>query len=218
MKRFADGTRRLNMSKDQRKLACYGFSLLINSTGLSSLETFYELLCIVFLSPTINGDVRVALSKIQSIVRERPKDEDRIQQILSQYENDSSDSSNSDDESLAESSTDEQEESEEATRAKTIKAASPFTSHFNQIHERILDKLQAEESFIADNHLNHASFISYLNNHWMPYAFIWSSGVMKNMNKTRITNGAVEKYFGWRKNKGELDLSRSPREIIHSSF
>jgi hypothetical protein len=203
MKRFADGTRRLNMSKDQRELACYGFSLLIDSTDLTALETFYELLCIIFLSPTIDNEVNVALLKIRAIVRDRPSDEHRIQQVLTQCDNDSADFSNSDDACIADSSTDEQDDNREAIRAATIKAASPYTTHFNQIHERILVKLNAEESFIADNYLNHGAFIAYLNNHWMPYAFIWSSCVMKNMNKARITNGIVEKYFDWRKNKGK---------------
>ncbi len=150
MKRFADATRRLGFTKDQRKLACYAFSLLVNSNDLCVLTMYYELVVVVFLSPNWNEEVKLAAGKIEALLRERPKNKEEINILLKNWGNNDSSGTDSNDTSSDNDSTDVSTTESPKKKAKkgmaeftdqplgpTIKASSPFTMYFNQKLEEI---------------------------------------------------------------------------------
>jgi hypothetical protein len=77
----------------------------------------------------------------------------------------------------------------------TIKEQSPFTALF--------EKLQADfqvKPGISLNSIFNPTYLNFLQFYFMPYVFIWSGYVYREMDVTRLTQGTVEKNFGTRKN------------------
>ena len=61
----------------------------------------------------------------------------------------------------------------------TIKSASPFTNIFKQIID--FTKLDTTDS-LADNYLFYTDYIFFLQEDFMPYIFIWSGYIFRNIN------------------------------------
>jgi hypothetical protein len=53
MKRFADSLKKLQVSAKQKRYVCFCFSLLLNSTTLDEISTYFEKICLVFLSEKV---------------------------------------------------------------------------------------------------------------------------------------------------------------------
>jgi hypothetical protein len=48
----------------------------------------------------------------------------------------------------------------------------------------------------------------------MPYCFIWSGFVMRGTDKSRWTNGVIEKYIGTKKGKAKTHLRKLPANYV----
>lgn len=97
---------------------------------------------------------------------------------------------------LAEEVNEEQDDNWHINQIKsTIKSASPFTVVFNKIQAEVSECVSGEENLLYNINL-----INYLQNFYMPYIFIWSGYVFRNMDPsyslTKIDQGCIEKYFG----------------------
>lgn len=108
------------------------------------------------------------------------------------------------------------------TKESSIKAASPFTAHFQNIYLQVTE--QIEQTPVTSNatlnkyHL--PEFVYLLNSRFMPYCFIWASFVLRNMDTeaTRWTNGSMESFIGTRKNKEKSFLKLSPAAYALQTF
>jgi len=99
-------------------------------------------------------------------------------------------------------------------KASTIKESSPFTKVFEQIelssHEGVSETL---------NILCNKEYITFLQYHFMPYIFIWSGFVYREMDGTQITRlsqGVIEKHFGTKRR--EIPKPVVPARHILSSL
>jgi hypothetical protein len=102
-----------------------------------------------------------------------------------------------------EEETDESKENSFFDKNKSIKSNSPFSSHFNEIHEKINKSIctNLDESTTA-NELMNSNFIDFLFDNYLPYAFIWSGFVYRCLNSisvTRLTNGTMERHIRTKK-------------------
>ncbi|CAF0770138.1 unnamed protein product [Brachionus calyciflorus] len=83
-------------------------------------------------------------------------------------------------------------------KKSTIKEASPFTAHFINIKQEAINYSKIKNGDI--NHIRNDSYIDFLEKNFLPYAFVWSGFVFRNLNISRLTNGTIEKFFATRKN------------------
>ena len=97
-------------------------------------------------------------------------------------------------------------------KRETIKSASPFTNEYKQIIDET--NLETNDS-ITDNYLFNSNYILFLQDNFMPYIFIWSGFVFRNLNIkgkhgetiTHITSASIEKEIGTiKKANGHLGL------------
>ena len=93
----------------------------------------------------------------------------------------------------------------------TIADKSPFTQHFKDIQRDVSmdieDKFESE-SLSEENEFYCPEYIDTLLKRYMPYCFVWSGFVLKNLNnentRTRFTNGTVENHFYSNKGMGQF--------------
>lgn len=107
-------------------------------------------------------------------------------------------------------------------KESSIKAASPFTSHFHSIYLEVFDEIeQVPLNNNAEPSTYHLpEFVYLLNSRFMPYCFIWASFVLRNFNTntTRWTNGSMESFIGTRKNKEKSFLKVSPASYALQTY
>ena len=93
----------------------------------------------------------------------------------------------------------------------TIKSKSKFT----KIFQKVMDDTVIDSEDATDNYLFYYDYILFLNDNFMPYIFIWSGFIFRNLNFkgkfgetiTHITQGSIEKEFGTIKNaNGHLGM------------
>ncbi|CAF1049503.1 unnamed protein product [Brachionus calyciflorus] len=119
--------------------------------------------------------------------------------------NNNNESSHDDDEeTFDESIYSEKIEISQISKKQTIKAMSPFTSHFESFINVLVNSLIDSNEQI--NEIYNGEFIGFLSKNFLPYAFIWSGFVYRVVNTrnnkeiSRLINGTIEKFFGTRKN------------------
>ncbi len=99
-------------------------------------------------------------------------------------------------------------------KASTTKAASPFTEVFLEIE--FASKIGVCNTL---NLLYNPDYIQFLQYHFMPYIFIWSGFVYRQMdgeNITRLSQGVIEKHFGTKRR--EIPKPIVPARYIFSSL
>ena len=81
---------------------------------------------------------------------------------------------------------------------KTIKANSPFTEHFRSIENSVQQEINS-----VDNKLYCPEFISFLQQEFMPYIFLWAGFVLRDQEfetpTTHLVDSSVEAWFRTRK-------------------
>ena len=91
-----------------------------------------------------------------------------------------------------EEETDESQENSFFDKNKSIKSNSPFSSHFNEVHEKINKYICTHlDDYTTANELMHSNFIDFLFDNYLTYAYIWSDFVYRCLNfisVTRLTN------------------------------
>ena len=96
-------------------------------------------------------------------------------------------------------------------KRNTIKSKSKFTKMF----QRIMDDNVIDSEDATDSYLFYYYYILHLNDNFMPYIFILSGFIFRNLNLkgkfgetiTYITQGSIEKEFGTIKNaNGHLGM------------
>ena len=206
MKRFSNSLKKLTTEKRLRSISCYAFSLLLNSQSLTEICEYFKIICVVFLSKVKDEEWSKHFDLLQKCVSLRPKRKDELLQLLEK-----------DDET-------EFLFVDENNLFETIKEGSPFTQHFEKIYEETIDNL-IECKTIDKNPLILHEFIQLLLNQYMPYCFLWSGFVLKNLCDddddniiTRWNNGACEKIFGRRKFKGKDFKNVNPRQFVVETY
>jgi hypothetical protein len=105
------------------------------------------------------------------------------------------------------------ESAQYSRKAATIKAASPFT---------VFLEIEFASKIGVSNTLNllyNTDYIQFLQYHFMPYIFIWSGFVYRQMdgaNITRLSQGVIEKHFGTKRR--EIPKPIVPNRYILSSL
>ncbi|CAF1060058.1 unnamed protein product, partial [Brachionus calyciflorus] len=204
--------------RDQRRFGILCFSLLVNCLDLASFDIIFKAMCVVFLSSSLNSRIEEAIKFLDELIQERPILSEKTENIIKAYtylqssikyqnQNNGDDSeSNVDDEDGDFEESSEQisdeifcENKSDKKRA-TIKDSSPFTHHFNKIKIETINNLDQSN---LPNVFYNKNFIDLLSENFLPYAFIWSGFVFRNLvteeTITRLTNGTIEKYFATRK-------------------
>lgn len=229
MKNVADHLRKLKFSEFIHKYACFCFSLLLNSTHLVHSSEIFRLICIVFLSKNKTKLVVESINEISKLLAEQP-DYDLIEKTINkdfksfntceEEENNSSISSNGSNESETDNSSDEEEENKikvQAKRLTTIKGLSPFTDHYRKIKEKVENDLKEDDSTDSpENDYYMPEFIDFLLEKMLPYAFLWSGFVLRGTGLTRLKNGTLEAYNGYKKNK--VRKNRLPHNYIREGY
>ncbi|CAF0789424.1 unnamed protein product, partial [Brachionus calyciflorus] len=201
MKRYVDGLKSLVKDTKIRSLASLGFSLLLNSLNLSVITYYFKLIVYSFLDPKRTQRNYDSLTELQRLIRSRPNEESEIINIL-----------NCKNLNLGESQ--EYEFFSQNSNKESIKSNSPFTKYFNEIEKNVSIELSLESgknNFLNDNEYFSPTVIKYLQEKYMPYAFFWASFTLNkvNGNFTRLTNGLIEKFIGYRKSSYKtLNMSR----------
>lgn len=103
------------------------------------------------------------------------------------------------------------------SKANTIKAQSPFTKHYSDIMEKVKSELsqQSNDDSLETNDYHEPRYIDLLMDKYMPYAFLWSF-TSRGTGLSRITNGCLESYNGFKKRKATKN--RLPHRYIRDSF
>ncbi|CAF1030492.1 unnamed protein product [Brachionus calyciflorus] len=176
-----------------RMIACFVFSLMLNSTSLEYLKKIFRLVCLAFLSRLRTDLNYSSLKEIQSLISRKSKDETEILKCLNSVE------------VTEKGFMDEQKKDiiynliDEAT----IREQSPFTELFQQVESDALKELSTETSASSTPNVYYSpEFIKFLQHNFMPFAFLWVNfGLSENSNQiTRMTNGLLDQYIGLKKN------------------
>jgi hypothetical protein len=94
----------------------------------------------------------------------------------------------------------------------TIADSSPFTKHFKDIEKHVLNEINNDylnsTSVEEENEYYCPEYIASLLKRYMPYCFVWSGFVLRNLNnentRTRFTNVTVENHFYSNKGMGQF--------------
>jgi hypothetical protein len=108
----------------------------------------------------------------------------------------------------------------------TIADSSPFTKHFKDIEKHVLNEINNDylnsTSVEEENEYYCPEYIASLLKRYMPYCFVWSGFVLRNLNnentRTRFTNGTVENHFYSNKGKGQFFKRLLPAQYASKSF
>lgn len=209
MKRFSNSLTRFKITKNQHIFMCYAFSLLLNSTSLSMIKEYFRFICIVLLSKSNSQIVVESKNKLKEALLIRPNNQDQLDVLVKQVNKQFSHSTDynveddQNDKPILDLKDDQKEE--EDFIKKSIKEASPFTQIFENIKQNIISELMTNEfSILEENEQFMPFLVKHLLDNFMPYSFIWASFTLVNMEQTRMTNGIIEGYNSFRKNKGDL--------------
>jgi hypothetical protein len=196
MKRFSRSIQKLTTTKDTHRFICYLFSLLLNSTSLEMIGEYFQLICIIYLSPTQTKYFLRTKETLAELLESRPDDVKAIKNIVNAYlnfqpatfTNANTPTSDIDEDLIAEK------------ESMPIKKASPFTKYFNDIKLYVDNQIETQKdgSTIVNDFFN-PEIINHLLNAYMPYAFIWASFSCVNLSVSRLTNGLIENYNKYRK-------------------
>jgi len=224
---------------DQRRLAIFAFTLLLNSKTLKIIAEYFELICRLFLSKFATLRAKISFESIIKILSERPEELIQIKKIINKTEksfklqkeitNNSEVftalhlSETADQEEIREpeenNDVDIQDEREENNEKKrTIKESSPFTQIFYDIYKKCLLEITSEEDHtsLPTNKYYFPSFIEKILDEQLPYCFLWASFAFQDLEFSRITNGTVENYNRFRKERSELD--KPPHRYVDSNY
>jgi hypothetical protein len=227
---------------DQQRMAIFAFTLLLNSKTLKIITEYFELMCKLFLSKYSTMRVKIAFESMIKILQERPEELLEIKKIMNKTEkslklqseltNNSevftalqiSDLADNDEipeieeNQEVEEAEKEEVEKENNEQKRTIKESSPFTQIFYEIYNRCLTDISSENesSRQPTNKYYFRSYIEKILDEHLPYCFLWGSFAFQGLDFSRITNGNVENYNRFRKDKPELN--KPPHRYIDSNY
>ena len=183
---------------------------------------YFELICYVFLGKVNFDRVTESLHALQQAISLRPIEKIEIKKLIETNLkpntkiakiNEISSSPKKNNNKIRNKST------------PTIKSSSPFTQHFKNISCRILEELEnsaLNTTNLDDNVHYFPEFISFLLEKYMPYCFIWSGFVIRDLNdtnlRTRFTSGTIEKHFASRKGMGSFHNRLLPEQYASKAY
>ena len=150
---------------------------MLNCDSLNKMSSIFQKLCIIFKSKGKSKAFCDAYDKIIS------KIENRKLFKSEEFENDIFESKNLHKNNIS---------------TKSIKENSKFGKHFLDLESKTI-VINNEEK--CKNEYYAPQFITFLQDYFMPYCFLWSAFVLKGLNITRITNGSLENHIGHVKSK-----------------
>ena len=225
MHRFTKGLKKHFSKLDEQARFFYGyiFSLMLNCKSLEGLKSYFKSLATICYSKYITADCQTEMSKMQDAIEKRPIDKvndiisnelsnESILDYLSRTLGHNSIQIDSDDKT-------NEDKLEQKRKKSSIKDRSPFTSVFSEIineTKHLNETVLEEASGLALNPFYSPQFIEYITEKFMPYCFIWCSFTLHGLSITRITNGLIEKYNQFRKDK--FDPNLLPHVYIDLNF
>ena len=163
----------------------------MNCTELESSKRIFSPMCKVFNSEYADDSVLLAKKTLQALIAGRPTDASELKTIMQQIiDNNDDNVDQTEDSNVSEVQDDDWFLS---SKASTIKDASPFTQLFLNIE---LESMKGLGNTL--NLLFNQDYITFIQYHFMPYIFIWSGFVYRQMdgaNITRLSQGVIEKCF-----------------------
>lgn len=190
------------INNDSKRFAVCCFTLLLNCTTLKAFDEILSLIFIVHLSHSKNTDFDASLGALQQLIAERPKLDDKTDEIIRSYMklNKPQDNCN-----LIEQdqSTEKNDKDVFIDRGLTIKSNSPFTKHSIDLQKKIVSNINEACDSNYSNELINSDFVKLLQDQFLPYAFIWCGFAFQSLVVkdpiSRLTNGCIERFFGIRK-------------------
>ena len=215
MKRFVRRINSIIKDKIIITFATYCFSLLVNCLDLDTITSYFKLICIVFLSKTITIETKEKLDALEELLTERPIDKKEIKMIISKCNLSIVDTDNG-------AIIKEKPKEKRKKPPATIKEKSPFTEHFRNIYSKIQNDINNKIDTDEQNIYYYPKFIDCLVESYLPYCFIWSGFVLRDLNneniRTRYTNSALESEIGSRKAMGSYHLNLLPAQYASHSY
>ena len=218
MKRFVKNIATI-VDKSMISFCSYLFSLLINCLDLDSISIYFKLICYALLSKRKTDRVTTSLNALQEGINTRPIDKNEIKKMVALHLKEPTIQKavalNITTKSIIENN----------IKKKTIANSSPFTQHFKEIELCTLQEINDEnetEILNENNEFYCPEYIETLLKRYMPYCFVWSGFVIKNLNnentRTRFTNGTVENHFYSNKGMGQFFKKLLPAQYANKSY
>jgi len=181
-----------SLSKDIKKMALIGFTVLLNCTELCQLDTVFCDICVVFISTHESDQVQAACRRLKHLQKHAIDEEQEDQE-------------------------EEEEgppniEDEKVLNQLTIKAASPYTEHFQHVEQKARSIIQETENTEINNCLYAEAVIECLQNTYMPIVPFWTGILLKN--ETRATSAPVESWFKFLKKDTTIKKHERPYKFI----
>jgi len=184
-----------SLSKDMKKMALIGFTVLLNCTELCQLDTVFFDICVVFGSTHESQQFHAACRRLKHLQRHALEKEEE------------------------EEEEDEEEgpphiEDEKVVDHLTIKAASPYTEHFEQVERkaRMEEAIQEAEDTQIKNSLHSEAVIECLQDTYLPIVPFWTGMLLKD--NTRATSAPVENWFKFLKKDSGIRKHERPYKFV----
>lgn len=204
MKRFVNSLEKLGKKQDKnlKRYVCFCFSLMLNCTDLDQLSEYFRLISVVHLSETRSESMAASERALVEAVNDRPETLAAIKKLVNRVTSSDEDhgvtifdiNDNGDSDAQIESTIETIDEDQDVGSKQSIKLSSPFTRHFEQIKQEVLQQVNAVSPASEENPHYNSEYIDHLLNKFMPYCFIWCGFVFKGTSLTRLTNGSVENF------------------------
>ena len=180
-------------SKESFELACFCFSLLLNTTDLESSILIFYYICSCFGCQWSTKSQHNAKDFLLDAISELPTEKDEVKTIMRKFFGPLS-------LALPMPDIDDANEVDEFyfDPTKSIKSQSKFGRKFREVFDNFKMSCENEESS-AQNSLYFPDFLIFLLDNYLPYIFIWAGYSLKGLGITSITNGCIEKQWGTRK-------------------
>jgi hypothetical protein len=194
MHRYSRGVNKIFKDKETCKFVCFVFSLMLNCDNIQTLGKLFMQLCVVFQSKTMSEQFIEAYNFLVGKIENRDSfnDSDDFEKKI-----------------YFEKKTDK---TANIKQTKAVKDQSKFGQYFRDLESSV----KINENSSDANDLYCPKFIEFLQKYFMPYCFLWAGFVLKGTNITRLTNGALEKYFAHKKKKITSPLY--PAEYVNHTF
>jgi hypothetical protein len=190
MKRFTGSVSKVILDNQLRIICCFSFTLLLNCTDLESMKQYFQLLCNIFLSTHKTNFFNECFQNLENAIELRPTDKLEIIKLcnnvnkinVNTFAQSVGDLENENSADNLGNSTDEQVIKK--IKKDSIKNSSPFTPIFTEIYEstrKRLEKVNMKNSTRKLNNYYCPTYIQFLLDKYMPYCFIWSSFVLRDI-------------------------------------
>ena len=193
--------RKFKVSKEIKSLFCHCFSLMLNAKDLGCLDELFRAIVVVFSSPFESPVFVESLGILQLSIETRPETNTKIRDLIELVKAEQDNDDGEPEEPIKSQKLElyrqmEKSYFETLGCKSTIKEKSPFGRHFRDQLSRIE---LPEATGQSQNRFHCPPLIEFLMDKYMPYSFIWAGFTFQGLKYSRLTNGAVENFNGYKK-------------------